>query len=100
MTLGIQDILTVAGATVIVLILVGVIKSALPNFDSARFGAALAIGLGILIVAGANYFVIAEVRLDWGSAILTGILAGASAAGVYDAGKGLSRGGTDPVPEG
>lgn len=97
MELSVQDVLTVAGAAVVVLILTGVIKTALPNFDSARFGAALAVGLGIVIVAGANATALAEVRLGWGEAVLTGILAGASAAGIYDAGKGLGSGATAPV---
>ena len=91
MTLGIQDVLTVAGATVVILILVGALKAAWPAFDSARFGALVSIAFGILLVALANATAIAEVRLDWGTAILTGILAGASASGLYDAGTGVRK---------
>jgi hypothetical protein len=97
--LGLKDVLTVAGATIVVVILTGAVKTAIPNFDSARFGALLAIGFGVAIVAGANATALADVRLDWASAALTGILAGASASGLYDAGKGLGSGSTKPVTD-
>lgn len=86
----ITDVLTVSGAAVIVLILVGAIKSAFTSFDASRFGALVSIILGIVIVALANATSVV-VHLDWGTAIITGILAGASASGLYDAGLGINK---------
>lgn len=87
----IGDVLTVGGASLIVVILVGAIKSAVVTFDSGRFGAILAIALGIVVVAVVNATAVTTLRLDWGTALITGILAGASAAGLYDAGRGAQR---------
>src|SRR5690554_6227110 len=99
MELTVQDVLTMTGATTLVLIAVGVVKRSWPNFDSARWGALLAIGFGLLVVCGANALSLAEVRLDWAQAILTGILAGAAASGIYDAATGTVLGFTeDTVP--
>jgi len=85
MDISIQSLLTVGGATALVLILTQVLKGPLPIPE--RYGSLLAIGLGIVVVALANWSAIADVRLGWGEAILTGILAGASATGLYEAGK-------------
>ena len=100
MEFGIQDVLTITGATTLILILVGVVKRAWPNFDSSRWGAVLAIVLGLILVCGANALSLAEVQLGWGQAVLTGILAGASASGIYDAATGTVRGFVDDgVPD-
>ena len=90
MELTLQDLLTTGGATALVLILTAVLKRTWPNFNSDRFGAITAIVLGIAIVALANAGTIVEVRLGWGEAVLTGLLAGAAASGLYDAGRGLT----------
>lgn len=87
MDIGIQDVLTQAGATVLITILLGVIKVTVPNFDSARFGALTAIVLGLIVVIGANVTAVAEVQLGVGEAVLLGILSGAAAAGIYTAGR-------------
>jgi hypothetical protein len=89
-TISLQDVLTVGGATAIVLILIQVAKAALKNFDWSRFGALTAIVLGIVVVGLANASAIAEVRLGWGEAVLTGLLAGAAATGLYETGKGVA----------
>jgi len=92
MELSIQDLLTVGGSTVLVVLLMAVISKAI-TFDTARFGALVDIVLGVIVVALANVSAVADVKLGWGEAILTGVLAGAAASGLYDAGKGAMRGG-------
>lgn len=92
MELSIKDLLTVGGATVMVVLLMAVIGKAL-TFDTARFGALVDIVLGVGVVALANVSAVAGVKLGWGEAVLTGILAGAAASGLYDAGKGAMKGG-------
>lgn len=87
MSFSIQDLLSVGGATGLIIILMTVITKAI-HFDTARFGALIDIGLGVAIVAGANAAAVAGVKLAWAEAILTGVLAGAAASGLYDAGKG------------
>lgn len=100
MELTVQDVLTITGATTLVLISVGVVKRSWANFDSQRWGALLSILFGLLYVIGANALSVAEVRLEWAQAILTGILAGAAASGVYDAATGTVQGFTeDSVPD-
>lgn len=88
--MGVQDVLTVAGASVLVIILLGAFRSAVPTFDASRFGAIVAILLGVVIVTVFNFLSVTD-HLDPATDLLTGILAGASAAGVYDAGRGVTR---------
>jgi len=87
-----QSLLTVGGATALVLILTQVLKGPLPI--PTRFASLEAIALGIIIVGGANLGAVADVRLAWGNAILTGILAGASAVGLYEVGNSVASGNT------
>jgi hypothetical protein len=85
MDISIQSLLTVGGATALVLILTQILKGPLPIPE--RYASVLAIALGIVVVGLANVSAVADVRLGWGEAILTGILAGASATGLYEVGK-------------
>lgn len=80
--MAINELLTLGGAAIIVTIVVEVIKRALAMSEAAitRFGPLLAVVVGI-VTAG-----LAAVSLpgsDISSAILTGLLAGASASGIY-----------------
>ena len=90
MELSIQDLLTVGGATVLIVILMAVITKAIA-FDTSKFGALLDIALGVAIVLLANTAALADVKLGIGEAILTGVLAGAAASGLYSAGKGTVK---------
>lgn len=92
MELSLQDLLTTGGATALVLILTALLKKTLPNFDAPRFGAITAVVLGIGVVLLANAGSVADIRLGWGEAVLTGLLAGSAASGLYDVGKGLTSG--------
>lgn len=82
------DLLTQGGLAAFVLLVVGVIKTTLPSFDSARFGAITAIGVGIVAALAANAAAIAGVQLSVPEAVFLGILGGAAASGLYDAGTG------------
>ena len=88
MDISIQSLLTVGGATALVLILTQVLKGPLPI--PTRFASLEAIALGVLVVALANVTAVADVKLAWGNAVLTGILAGASAVGLYEAGTSVA----------
>jgi hypothetical protein len=90
--ISLTDLLHVGGASLIVIIIVQVIKTAWSALDTVRWGPLVSMLIGLVVVIGANVFAIADVRLDWGTAILTGILAGATASGLYDAGRGLTVG--------
>lgn len=99
--MDVPNLATSAGIAGVVIILVGAVKAALP-FDSARWGALLAITLGVALSV-ANVMLGGVVDDSTGSPIATiliGIMGGAAASGIYDAGKGLTTGRTDPVPEG
>lgn len=80
------ELLTVGGASAIVLILIQVIKPALGLADEAwrRFGALIAIGLGVVIASAGN--VALMVPMHPVEAGLVGLLAGAAASGLYQAG--------------
>lgn len=72
------DLLTIGGASVIVSLLVQLVKPLLP----ARLVPLMALAIGVLIVglaAVANVYAQAA-----GQAVLTGILAGAGAIGLYE----------------
>ena len=83
------DLLTQGGIATVVILLVGVVKTTLPAFDSARFGAILAIGLGIALANLANLS-LGVVSMTILEASLTGLLGGAAASGIYDAGRGAA----------
>lgn len=81
------ELLTAAGAASIVIILLQVIKPALDLADATwrRLGALIAITAGVLVTSGANVaLAFPQHPIE---AILTGVLAGASASGLYDAGR-------------
>ena len=85
-----SDVLTLSGATVVVTILVSAILKLLaiegPSRD--RFGPAIAIGTGVVVVA---LFALAQAA-DLASGALAGLLAGAASMGAYDAvAKPLAR---------
>jgi xanthine/uracil permease len=81
----VTEVLTIGGASIITIILSEAIKKALrlsaENTD--RFGLLLALAIGIGTVAVFNLLAIANTRVEWGTALLVGLLAGASAAGFY-----------------
>lgn len=85
------DLLTQTGIATIVVLLIGLVKSAVPNFDHARWGALLACALGVGLAAFANTFAIADMKLEPVAMVLTGLLGGAAAAGVYQAGRSATR---------
>jgi hypothetical protein len=77
----VSELLTLGGAVVVVTIVVEVIKRALAMDEAAitRFGPFLAIAVGIVTTCAAA--VAQTAPLD--AAVLTGLLAGASASGIY-----------------
>ena len=81
----VTDLLTLGGATAVVVIVVEVIKraAALTEAQVARFGPLLSIGAGVVIVGAAAIAKAAPID----EALLTGLLAGASAAGIYSFAK-------------
>lgn len=87
MDLTLADLTNVAGAVVLVTILVEVLKRALALTDAAvdRFGPALALGLGVVIVVAATLLTVPITAAAIGQAVLTGLLAGAGAMGLSDA---------------
>lgn len=82
MDLGTTDLLTVAGATVVVTIIVEVLMRAIkPSPETKdRIGPLVAVGVGVLVVGAAALYNGA----DLGQALLTGLLSGAAAIGLYD----------------
>ncbi len=85
------ELLTVGGASAIVLILIQVIKPAMALSEAAwsRFGALIAITLGVVVASAGNGALGFPAHPF--EAGLSGFLAGASASGLYQAG---SRAGT------
>lgn len=84
------DLLTQAGLAAFVLLMVGVVKRTAPSFDSARFGAILAMGIGVAGALAANATSIGDVHLSVAEAVFLGLMAGAAASGLYDAGTGVA----------
>ena len=80
------DLLTQAGLAAFVLLMVGVVKKTVPAFDSARFGAILAISIGVVAALLANMSGVGDVNLSVAEAVFLGIMGGAAASGLYDAG--------------
>ncbi len=81
----VADLLTLGGAAIIVTIVVEVVKRTLAMTEAqvTRFGPLLAIVIGIAATVGAS--IAQNAPLD--AAILTGLLAGATASGVYSFAK-------------
>lgn len=77
------EVLTVAGASIVISILVGVILAAWKPDPATkdRFGPILALAVGIAVVVG---FGLLQGATDYASLLLTGILAGGGAMGVHD----------------
>ena len=77
----VSELLTLGGAVVVVTIIVEVVKRALAMSEEqiTRFGPFLAIVVGVATTLGAA--VAQAAPLD--AAVLTGLLAGASASGIY-----------------
>jgi hypothetical protein len=77
----ISELLTLGGAVVVVTIITEVVKRTLAMSEAqiTRFGPLLAVLLGIAATCGAAVAQSADIP----SAVLTGLLAGASAAGIY-----------------
>jgi hypothetical protein len=86
----ITQALTLAGATIVVGILVEAVKRAAAWTETAqdRFLPLLSIALGIGAVLALNSFQVADLQLGIGEAAIMGLLSGASAAGLYDAVSG------------
>ena len=84
---------TLAGASILVGILVEVVKRTFAWADAttARFGPLVSIGIGIVVV---EVLLLAQGQLSDAATIaagaVTGLLAGASAAGLYDNVKSLA----------
>ena len=83
MDMATQDLLTVAGLGVATTLIVAVITRAAPTFDTQRFGPLLALGVALLIAIPTAIYLGA----DPVQAVLTALIAGTSAAGVYDVTK-------------
>jgi len=84
------DLLTQAGLSAFVLLAVGVIKKTLPSFDSERFGAITAIGIGVVVAVAASLTNAGGVTLPIAEAVFLGAISGAAASGLYDAGSGVT----------
>ena len=83
----VKDVLTIGGASIITVILVEAVKRALgwekrPDL-SDRFGLLLSLAIGVGTVQVFNWLAVADLRVDVATALLVGLLAGASAAGIY-----------------
>jgi len=87
---------TVAGAAMVTAIIVEVIVRAAGNsFSVDRFGPLLAILVGIAVTVFATATLGIGTSLTYGQAVLTGLIAGASAMGIHDVGSGTIAGNTD-----
>jgi hypothetical protein len=83
----VADLLTLAGLTPIVMVFTELVKRTLAMTDEAtkRFAPLLSVGSGILLaLAAAGWLMSQGIPVDLGQTILTGGVAGALAAGLYD----------------
>lgn len=91
--MGVTDVLTIGGAAVVVIVLTEAIKRA-ASFSATttdRFGLILALIAGIVVVEVFNVLSFGSAtHLDQATALLNGLLAGASAAGLYSGGTSLA----------
>lgn len=78
--MDISTVITLAGASVVVAILVQIVKDWLTNDREIRV-AALALGAVVVVLAGLSLGHSTPAQL--GTDVVTGILAGASAVGLY-----------------
>ena len=78
--LTLQSCLTVAGAAVVVAIIVQLVK----QWVAERFVPLLAVAVGVGLVLGASAILGNTTAEQLGNGALTGLLAGASAIGIYD----------------
>lgn len=78
-----SDILTIAGASVIVTLLTQLIKADVPEKRVPH----VALALGVLIVVQASLALGKSTYADLGTAVVTGLLAGAAAIGWYNVEK-------------
>ena len=84
----VADLLTLVGLTPIVMVFVEAVKRliAMPEATIKRVGPVLSIGSGILLaLAAAGWLMTQGTIVDPGQAVLTGFVAGALSAGLYDA---------------
>jgi uncharacterized YccA/Bax inhibitor family protein len=84
--LTVNDLLTLGGAAVVVTIVVEVIKRAAAMNDAAiaRFGPLLSVAIGVVVCMAAAF----AQNASYAEAALTGLLAGATASGIYSFAKG------------
>ncbi len=89
----VQALTTVAGAAVLVAVLLFVgVKAAKPSADFMdRFGPLIAVGLGVLVVLFAEFVLKTTATEDLGQGVINGIFAGLTAAGGYDVINGLTK---------
>lgn len=82
----VADLLTLGGAAAIVTIIVEVIKraAALNDAQIARFGPLMSVVVGMVVTIGAAF----AQSAPYDEAVLTGLLAGAAASGIYSFAKG------------
>lgn len=86
--LTLADLLSIAGAVPVTMLLVEVLKrtAALPDSVTARFLPLVSLVVGSAVV---EFGVIFTGSSAYAQGILTGVIAGGTAAGIYDAGKSL-----------
>lgn len=77
------DLLTVAGLAVATTLVTQIITHAWSSFDTQRFGPLLAVGVALLLAIPASLYL----GSDPFQAVLTALIAGSSAAGIYDVSK-------------
>ena len=88
-----ETLATIAGAAPVTAILNGVLLKALgPAFDAGRFGPLFALVLGIVVTVAASFALGLSGSANIGQAVLTGIIAGASAIGIYETANGTVLG--------
>lgn len=83
-------VLTVAGASVVTTILVGVIMRAWKPDPAMRdrFGPVVALLVGVVVVLVFGFL---QSATDYASLLLTGILAGSGSMGIYDTVRGFTK---------
>lgn len=86
---GLPEVLTFAGASIVVAVIFQAIKAAWQPTDAAlkRFGPLLSLGVGIVVVVPFA----AYQGADLVAGALVGLMAGASASGLYDSAKAATR---------
>ncbi len=83
----VADLLSLAGLVPVVMVFVELVKRTLAMTEAAtkRFGPLLSVGSGILLaLAAAGWLMTQGLPVDLGQTVLTGGVAGALAAGLYD----------------